>query len=123
MTIKLDELIDKLFMLREQKQGLTAQVKEVDAEINDVKATLLERFSDVGTEYARGSLASASRTEMVVPNIDDWGLVQEWVMENDALYLLHRRVSQGAWKELQDAGTDVPGIEPFTKIDVSIRKL
>lgn len=123
MTKKLDEMIDHLFMLREQKRGLEAQVKEVNAEMNELQQELLSRFNEVGTDYARGEFASASITETIVPQIDDWGKVAEWVMENDALYLLHRRVSSGPWKELRDAGTEVPGIEPYTKVAISLRRL
>jgi hypothetical protein len=123
MTKKIDEMIDKMFLLREQKRGLESQVKEVNKEIADLQQGLLARFQEVGTDYARGSMASASVTETIVPQIDDWGQVAEWVMENDALYLLHRRVSSGPWKELRDAGTDVPGIEPYTKVAISLRRL
>lgn len=121
--MKIDEIIDKMFLLREQKRGLEAQVKEVNSEINTLEQQLLSRFDDVGTDYARGTMASASKTETVVPQIDDWGKVATWVMENDGLYLLHRRVSAGPWKELRDAGTEVPGIEPYTKVAISLRRL
>ena len=120
---KLDEMIDEAFLLREQKRGLEKQVKEVNEKIKDIQHELLSQMNAVGTDYARGKFASASITETVVPQIDDWGKVAEWVMENDALYLLHRRVSSGPWKELQDAGTDVPGIEPFHKAAISLRRL
>jgi hypothetical protein len=123
MTKKIDEMIDKMFLLREQKRGLESQVNKVNKEIADLQQGLLARFQEVGTDYARGSMASASVTETIVPQIDDWGQVAEWVMENDALYLLHRRVSSGPWKELRDAGTDVPGIEPYTKVAISLRRL
>lgn len=123
MTEKIDAMIDRMYMLREQKLGLEAQVKEVTAEISEIQQTLLTRFTEVGTDYARGSLASASISESVVPQIEDWGAVMEWIMENDGLYLVHRRVSSGPWKELQDAGVDVPGIIPYTKTAILLRRL
>jgi hypothetical protein len=123
VTEKIDAMIDRMYMLREQKRGLEAQVKEVTAEISEIQQTLLTRFTEVGTDYARGSLASASISESVVPQIEDWGAVMEWIMENDGLYLVHRRVSSGPWKELQDAGVDVPGIIPYTKTAILLRRL
>lgn len=121
--MKLDEKIDQMFMLREQKRGLEAQLKEVHIQISECQAELIARYKEVGTSTARGSLASATLTETLVPQIDDWGQVADWVMENDAVYLLHRRVSVGPWKELRDAGTEVPGIEPYTKVTISLRKI
>ena len=121
--MKLDERIDHMFMLRERKRGLEAQIKETNAEITECMEWLIQRYSDIGTTTARGKLASATLTETLVPVIEDWGEVADWVLANDAVYLLHRRVSSGAWKELLDAGETVPGIRPFTKTSISLRKL
>lgn len=121
--MKLNEQIDAIYMLRERKKGLEAQLKEVKAEIEEASAELLTQLDDVGTTIGRGSLATASVTETIVPTIEDWGAVEEWVIENNGVYLLHRRVSAGPWKELMDAGEHVPGITTFTKRAISLRKL
>ena len=121
--MKLDETIDKLFLLRETKRGLENQIKEVNIEIADLNDSLISKYDEIGTVTARGNYASATITESVVPTIDDWSLVQKYIMDNDALYLVHRRVSSGPWKELLDTGESVPGIVPFTKRSISLRKL
>lgn len=120
---RLDDKIDQMFLLREQKRGLEAQLKEVGAKINDCNDWLLAKLQEVGTVTARGQYASATITETVLPTIDDWGLVQQYIKDNDALYLVHRRVAAGPWRELMDTGEDVPGIVPFTKRSISLRKL
>ena len=121
--MKLDETIDHMFMLREAKRGLEAQIKELKAEIKECEEALIQRYAEVGTITARGTLASATITETVVPHIEDWGAVEQYVLDNDAVYLLHRRVSAGPWKELLDAGDNVPGITPFTARAISLTKL
>ena len=121
--MKLDTKIDEMYLLREQKRGLEAQIKEVNAKIAECNDWLLEKLQEVGTVTARGSSASATITESVVPVIEDWGLVQDYILKNDALYLVHRRVSAGPWRELMDTGEAVPGITPFTKRSISLRKL
>ena len=121
--MKLNDKIDKMFRLRERKRVLEAQVKAINAEIAECNDWLLRSFEEVGTSTARGSLASATMTETIVPNIEDWGLVQQYIMDNDALYLVHRRISAGPWKELMDTGEEIPGITPFTKRTISLRKL
>ena len=123
MTKKLNDEIDRAFMLRERKRGLEAQIKETNSEITECMEWLIKRYDDIGTTTARGKLASATLTETLVPRIEDWGLVQEWIMENDAMYLVYRRVSSGPWKELLDSGQVVPGITPFAKRAISLRKL
>jgi hypothetical protein len=121
--MKINDKIDEMYMLRERKRGLEAQLKDCIAEIAECQTWLITRYKEVGTSTAKGALASATITETLVPQIEDWGQVQEWVMENDAIYLLHRRISSGPWKELMDAGTEVPGIEPYTKVAISLRKI
>lgn len=123
MTTPLNELIDEMFRKRAEKQKHEAHIKQINEQITSLQLQLITRLREVGTDYARGTLASATLTETVLPKIDNWGLVADWVMQNNALYLLHRRVSSGPWKELRDAGTDVPGIEPFTNTSISLRKL
>lgn len=122
MAERLDELIDKMFELRESKRELDARSKELGQEYAALEARLIERLDEVGTETSRGQLASVTITEQLVPRIEDWGAVEEYVMNNDAIYLLHRRVSSGPWKELLDTGENVPGITPFTKRAISLRK-
>lgn len=121
--MKLDETIDHMFMLREAKRGLEAQIKELNAEIAECNEALIQRYAEVGTITARGTLASATITETVVPKIEDWGAVEQYVLDNDAVYLLHRRISAGPWKEILDMGETVPGITPFTKRSISLTKL
>jgi hypothetical protein len=120
--VKLSDKIDEMFMLRERKRGLEKEVKEVNEEIKQCNDWLLERLDEVGTPSARGTLASVVVTESLVPRIEDWGLVSDWIMDNDAIYLCHRRISSGPWKELLDSGQNVPGISPFTKRAISLTK-
>jgi hypothetical protein len=40
---------------------------------------------------------------------------------NGALHLLQRRPATAAFRELQEAGEAVPGLEPFTKRAISLR--
>lgn len=123
MTTRLDDKIDEMYMLREQKRGLEAQIKEVNVNIQACNDWLIQKYTEVGTTTARGRMASATITETIVPTIDDWNLVQKYIMENDAMYLVYRRISSGPWRELLDTGEVVPGIEPFTKRAISLRKL
>jgi hypothetical protein len=121
--MKLNDKIDEMYMLRERKRGLEAQVKEINDEIALCQEQLIKRCAEVGTTTAKGSLASIVVTKSVLPNIEDWGEVTDWVMANDGIYLLHRRISAGPWRELLDSGETVPGLVPYTKTAIALRKL
>ena len=121
--MKLNNGIDQLFVLREERRKLEEQIKKINNEFKELHDELLKACDNAGTTTARGSLASVSVTETLVPKIEDWGLAAEWIIANDALYLCHRRISSGPWKELRDSGKNVPGITPYTKRAISLRKL
>ena len=123
MARKLSDYIDTMLTLRETQRELEAQIKGIKAEYEALHNELLDRLDEVGTETARGTLANVVVTELLVPRIEDWGAVEEWVLENEAVYLLHRRVSSGPWKELLDTGEEVPGITPYRKRGISLTKL
>ena len=122
MAERLDDLIDKMVQVRDSKRELEEKIKTLNKTLTGLQERFILSAKAAGTEYARGALGSATIVETVVPTIEDWDLVAEYIKENDALYLLHRRVSSVAWKELQDMGEEIPGIEPYTKVSVSLRK-
>ena len=123
MTKRLDDLIDEMFVVREDQKALLAAAKEKGKQLAAMQARFAELAKAAGTDYARGTLASASITTQTVPHAEDWDAIHEWIIDNDAMYLLHRRIAAAAWKELRDAGTDVPGINPYEAESVSLRKL
>ena len=122
MTERLDDLIDEMVRIRDAKRDREEEIKVLNKQLTHLQSRFIQSAREAGTEYARGTLGSATIVETVVPQIDDWDLVSEWIKKNDALYLLHRRISSVAWKELRDMGETIPGVEPFTKISVSLRK-
>ena len=119
----LGDKIDQLFEKRERKRELEAELAEVKREIEALEHDLIEAMEKQGTDLARGQLATASISKDTVPEIEDWEAVLQYVKENDAFYLLHRRISTAPWRELLESGETVPGTKPFEKKSVSIRKV
>jgi hypothetical protein len=119
---KLGDKIDRMFDLREQKRLLTDQIKEIDEEYNEIRDALMGQMTELGTETARATLAQATLTQAVVPTVKDWDELYQYIKDNDALYLLERRPSVGAFRELFQGGEQIPGVEPYTKFDVSLRR-
>jgi hypothetical protein len=79
-------------------------------------------MDEVGLESARGGRATATISENVVPTATDWDALEQYIYENDALYLMQRRLSASAWRELIESGEVVPGTEPYTQRSISLRK-
>ena len=116
-------LIDAMWAAREEKRRLEAQVKEVSVKIDELQQQLMERMEAEGTDKAQGSKASVSITKNVVADVKDWEAFGAYVIKNKFIHLLQRRVSEPAYRELLEAGKKVPGVEPFTKHNLTVRSL
>jgi hypothetical protein len=122
-TQSLGSLIDEIYDLREQKREIEKEMKEIEAQMADLEARIINLLDADEVTLSRGRRASASVTESEVPVVEDWDEFQDYVLRNQALHLLERRASVAAWRELKQAGEDVPGTRPFIKRKLSIRKV
>ncbi len=63
-----------------------------------------------------------SISNTIVASKIDWDIFHRWIIDNDALYMLQRRVSGTEYAKLVEMGEEIPGITPFKKITVATRK-
>lgn len=125
-TESIGEQIDTLYQLREEKRGLKAREKELNAEIEERKQVLIVSLdANGGLTGARGKHATAGIQESVVPNLEDWLVFTSFIRRFNKFELLEKRVSAPAFRELAAQRRDktVPGLVPFTKRDISLTKV
>lgn len=115
--------IDALFALREKYRALNAEIKELKHQMDDLELEIIAQLDSLDLGMAKGRMASVTVTESEVPTATDWDAIYNFIEENNAPYLLERRISAAAWRELKDAGELLPGTEPFKKRGISLRKL
>lgn len=116
-------MIDDMFNLREDKKKLESQVKEINEQMTLLEAELLQKLDSEKQTMGRGASASASISNTEIPMVEDWESFGQYLIDNDALYLLQRRVAVRAFRELRDAGEVIPGTTTFPKRTISLRKL
>lgn len=118
-------MADELYNIRERKRLLLEQIERLDAQAQLLEASLMARLDDEQTTKGQGHLASISITESVVGRVSDWDALFAFVAANNAFHLLQRRTSDPAIREMfQLKGNEaVPGVEPFTKRKLNIRRL
>jgi len=116
-------LIDKMFELRENKRNLASQIKDIDTEMGELELILLDKMNEQGTTQIRSPLATATVSQQVVGHVENWDALYQHINENDAFYLLERRLANAAYRELLQMGDELPGVKPFTKHSISLRKL
>ena len=124
-NLTLGELIDHMFRTRESKRAFEEEVKAINGEIEKTSQLILDKMNELGVSTIRSQLASASITQQVLPQIDDFDAVLEWI-NNDfegRKHIMQRRVASAAWRELESMEGAIPGIKGFTKRGIGLRKL
>lgn len=119
---RLDDLANERDALRETKRGIEQQLKELDALLATNEQAIIEVADELGLDrFAVGKL-TFSISEQTVGNVEDWEAVYQFVRDNNAFYLLQRRLANAAYKEILDGGDSLPGVVPFTKRSLNMRK-
>lgn len=121
VELSLGQLAQLAHDIREEKRELDRQSKECGARLDEVKGLIYAKLDEQGVDRTSVNGITLAKSDTQVPNVTDWDALGQFILEQGMLVLLQRRVSSAAWKELLDLGTEVPGVESFTKRDVNIR--
>jgi len=116
------DIILKLVENRDEKRRINDRLKELNEEWRALEMEFLVRLDEQGQLKASTKDGTASITEVVVPQVMDWDKVYEHIRDTGDFYLLQKRPAAAAFRELQESGIDVPGMEPYTKRSISLRK-
>ena len=92
--------IDQLYDLRERKRDLEDEIKKLQEEMGVLESELMLEMDSQGVDRSSGKKASVSIQESVKPNVQDWDLFHKFIKKNDAFYLLERRPSVTACREM-----------------------
>lgn len=115
-------IIQKMADIRDERRHIADRDKELVAEWRTLEMELITRYEEQGVQKATTDAGTASITEMVVPQVVDWDAVYEHIKETGDFYLLQKRPAAAAFRELHEGGIEVPGIQPYTKKTISLRK-
>lgn len=116
-------MIDQMWALREKKRALEASIKDLDGQMADLEAKLMEDMEANGIDKMTGKAAGVSISTSVVANVEDWDKFLAWIYKTKNGHLLQRRVSDPAWREMTEIKGVVPGTQPFTKKRLNLRAL
>lgn len=126
MTVKypktVGQCIDSMYAMREQRLNLQKQVELMKKEEAAIEAHILNQFSKAEIRGAKGTTATGSVTAKTVYSIADWPTFIGWVAKHKAWDILYKQAGQTALRERFDNGQEVPGIEAFEKIGLSLTK-
>lgn len=115
-------LIDTYYGLREDRDDLAAQVKELNRKMEVLKLEIIQKLNESKIDSGRGSVATGSINEVVVGTIKDFDRLTAFIYRHKKIHLLERRVASSAFREELKIRGEVPGVEPFTRINLNVTK-
>jgi hypothetical protein len=114
---------DKLFELRNKRLAIQKVADEIEEEEKALKNHIINNLPKSEASGVAGKLARVTIVSKDVPQVKDWDALYRYIKKTNSFEILQRRLSDVAVKERWSEDKEVPGVEHFTAITVSINKL
>jgi hypothetical protein len=124
----MDKLVRVYIKIRNRIQKLTqdyeAQVEALEAQKSEVASAMKDQMLALGSTTLRtdaGTIMLGKKTRYYT---DDWDSFKHFMVENDAIDLLEKRIAQTNMKTFleENPGLVPPGLNSNTEYAVSVRK-
>jgi len=124
-----ESLVEAYITIRGQRDRLLREYETEDARLKDDMKKLEAALLDICNTVNADSIKTAHGTVMRKVNerffCQDWDNFYKYVLDNEAVQLLERRIHQGNFKEhMKDIECDglPPGVSVMREFGVSVRK-
>ena len=117
------ELIDKRLAIRQALADLAEQEKHLKEQQEEVDYQLMQKLEEDGLKKFSNDQATISISEQIVPQVEDWDAFQAHILQTGEFELVQRRAAVKAYRELREAGVQVPGVVDFTKRGLNVRAI
>ena len=117
------ELIDQRLAIRQALADLAEQEKRLKEQQEEVDYQLMQKLEADGLSKFSNDQATISISEQIVPQVEDWDALQAHILKTGEFELMQRRPAVKAYRELREAGVEVPGVIDFAKRGLNVRAL
>lgn len=114
--------VDLLYTKRASRLELNRQVDAMKAEETALEDHILEKFTKDELRGAKGDIATASVKVDTVVNATDFDAYLAYAVKTKSWDLIRRQPASTAVKERWANGVEIPGVEPFGKVSLSLTK-
>ena len=114
---------DALYEVRQARLDLQKKVDALSEQETALREHIIQTLPKSQASGVAGKLARVTVVTKDVPQVKDWDKLYAHVKKTGQFELLQRRLSDSAFKERQEAGKTVPGVELFRAVTVSINKV
>jgi len=124
-----DELVEAYLLIRSEREKLLREYETSDAKLKEdmskLEAVMLDMCNAVNADSIKTKHGTVMRKLNERYFCQDWDNFYKYVLENEAVQLLERRIHQGNFKEhLAENEADglPPGVNVMREYGVSVRK-
>lgn len=121
-TKEIGDLIAELDSAQTHRKALEAQAEVALKVEKELEWAIIKELADLKLEKASWHGITVEPKKETFPHVADWDKFWNFIYENKFLHLLEKRPSVTGYRELLTLGRDVPGVEPFAKTRLSVRR-
>lgn len=128
MKFTADQLAEVYIRMRDKKNELKKayeeEVRTIDSQMETLERYMLDLCEKSGADSLRTENGTITRSVRSRYWATDWEALHKYILENQALHLLERRVAQGAAKEWVAENEDKlpPGVAVDNRYVVTVRR-
>jgi len=110
--------------IQEVQQEYDSKLAALKEQQDAVKMAIKERMLSLGTTSARTDFGTVILSKKTRYSTNDWASFKEFVVNNDALDLLEKRIAQKNMETFlsENPGLVPPGLNSDSEYDISVRK-
>ena len=127
--LKLDDLVNVYLTIRNEREKLKAswEVKdgELEQDMKSLEQSMLTICNDTNASSIRTENGTVIRSLKERFTTNDWDNFKKFVLDNEAIDLLERRIHQGNFKEFMAEHKDdglPPGVNVMREFTIVVRK-
>lgn len=128
-TVNVEELVEAYLAVRSERERLTAEYEEKDktlkADLSQIEVLMLGVCNEVNADSIKTRHGTVIRSMKERAVCSDWDNFRQFVLDNEAVDLLERRIHQGNFKEFMSSheGDGLPpGVNLMREFGITVRK-
>lgn len=116
----LQQLIDAWGDARTARLEAQRTVDQLEKGEKELKALVIAGMKFQKMSSCGGQRRGANYKAKQVPTAGDWRKIYDWIKENDAFDILHKRLTDTAIKAREEDGIIIPGIVTIEVDDITM---
>jgi len=128
-STKLDEIVKTYLAIRDKRASLTREFEAKDRELADdlasLEQVLLTNCNEISADSIRTNAGTIIKSTVEKYVCGDWDNFKRFVLDNQAIELLHQRIHNGNMKEFLSSRPDEglpPGVSSMREFKITVRK-